>query len=441
MALVKPVPVEASAKPLPWPFRYNGLTVGLLTLLVTLVWRMLTVSHMSLPIGVAELVLVALLVIWLVWRIIQRALMDDWTINGFELFVLLLLLLPIIPAIGARREFGQPVIWGIIAFKDYYLLSGVLAIYHWLRKGWITLAQVERAMVLMAWTCLIYFYFATLFIDPGPYQDTPLAGSNEIKGDGTYYRFNMSAIYFGAIYYSAKAFMRNRWIDLVYALLFAGYVVLFRMDRTSMMVTAIGMAGVVLWHVPFKRIVRMVLPVVLPAILAALLVVLLAPDTVEQYKVMFTDALQTVMGTSSGATEVSVRTIEAAIADRQVAQHPWIGNGRISREWSEEGYDKYYGFFYPADVGWLGLAFIYGYPGMLLLYALFLVAAIYILRVKGRNDDLLFMTCKFLLLALFLDSLTNGQLTQNTGQALLLLGLMHYYSRINEPATVLAQPA
>ncbi|MBP8822288.1 MAG: O-antigen ligase family protein [Flavobacteriales bacterium] len=439
MALVIPAKQDPGPSPLPWPFRYHGLTVGLLTVLVTLVWRMLTVSHMSLPIGVAELALVALLVLWLGWRIIQRALMDDWTINGFETYVLLLLLLPIIPAIGAKREFGQPVIWGIIAFKDYYLLSGVLAIYHWLRKGWITLAQLERALVLMAWTCLIYFYFATLFIDPGPYQDTPLAGANDVKGGGAYYRFNMSAIYFGAIYYAARAFLRNRWTDLGYALLFAAYVVVFRMDRTSMAVTAIGMAGVVLLHVPLKRIARMVLPVVLPAVLAGLLFVLLAPDKVEQYRFMFMDAMHTVMGSTSGATEVSVRTVEVAIAERQIKQHPWVGNGRISREWSEEGYDKYFGFFYPADVGWLGLAFIYGYPGMALLYLLFFIAAIYMLRVKGRNGDLLFMTCKFLLLALFLDSLTNGQLTQNTGQALLLLGLMHHYSRIN--GQVLPAPA
>jgi hypothetical protein len=82
----------------------------------------------------------------------------------------------------------------------------------------------------------------------------------------------------------------------------------------------------------------------------------------------------------------------------------------------------------------LGLTFIYGYPGMIFLYLLFGVAGIYMLRVKGRNDDLFFITCQFLLLALFLDSLTNGQLTQNPGQALLLLGVMHYYSRINSVA-------
>lgn len=72
---------------------------------------------------------------------------------------------------------------------------------------------------------------------------------------------------------------------------------------------------------------------------------------------------------------------------------------------------------------------------MVFLYLLFAVAAIYMLRVKGRNDDLFFITCQFLLLALFLDSLTNGQLTQNPGQALLLMGVMHYYSRIS-PAVV-----
>lgn len=438
MALVMPASGSAPVKPLPWPFRYKGLTLGILVFLVTIVWRVLIVSHMSLVIGAAEVGLFALLMVWVVWRIIQRWLANDWAINGFEIYVFLLIILPLGSAFGARKEFGQPIIWGIIAFKDYYLLLGVLTIYHWLRMGWITLRQLELAMLIMAWTCLIYFYFATLFINPMPYQDTPLAGANDVKGGGVYYRFNMGAMYFGAIYYSARAFMREKWFDLFYAMLFAAYVVVFRLDRTSMAVTAIGMAGVVLWHVPLKRIARVALLAILPGILAVMMLFLLAPSKVTQYEDMFMDAIHTVTGNTTDAVEVSVRTLEVAIADRQVAKHPWIGNGRISHTWNELGYEPFLGFFYPADVGLLGLTFIYGYPGMLFLYSLFLVAGIYMLRVKGRGDDLFFVTCQFLLLALFLDSLTNGQLTQNPGQALLLMGVMHYYSRMSPQVVPLA---
>jgi len=441
MALVTPdntAPIPGSA--LPWPFRHHALTVGILAFVITIVWRVLTVSHFTLVIGALEVALVPLLVAWVVWRIVQRSLANDWRINGFEIYVLLMVLLPLGAAIGAQREFGQPLIWGIFAFKDYYLLLGVLAVYHWLRMGWISLRQLEQALLIVAWTCLIYFYLATLFINPAPYQDTPLAGANDIKGGGVYYRFNMCAMYFGAIYYSARTFMRERWIDLLPALLFAAYVVVFRMDRTSMAVTAIGMAGVVLWHAPWKRLAKVALVILVPALVAVMVLFLAAPSKVEQYTFMFKDALHTVTGTEEGAAEVSVRTLEVAIAKRQVAQHPWIGNGRISHTWNEGGYEQFLGFFYPADVGMLGLVFIYGYPGMLFLYAVFLIAFIYMLRVKGRKDDLLFATSRFLLLALFLDSLTNGQLTQNPAQALLMMGLMHHYSRLS-PAGREAAPA
>jgi hypothetical protein len=433
MALVTPQPIPGLVgKALPWPFRDNTLTVGLLSFLVIIVWRMLIVSHFSLVVGAVELAVAALLAVWLAWRILQRWMGQDWKINGFETYVVVLLLLPFVAAVGSRREFGQPYVWGILAFKDYYLLLGVLALHHWLRKGWITLHQLEQAMLITAWTCLVYFYFATLFINPAPYQDTPLAGANDIKGGGVYYRFNMCAIYFGAIYYTARAFMRQRWTDLLPALLFAAYVVVFRLDRTSMAVTAIGMAGVALFHAPWKRIAKVVLVVLLPGLFAILLVFLLAPSKVEQYEFMFMDALHTVTGNSTDAAEVSVRTMEAAIAKRQVAKHPWIGNGRISHTWKEDGYDGFLGFFYPADVGMLGLVFIYGYPGTVLLYLLFLVAAVYMLRVRDRNDDVFFASCRFLLLALFLDSLTNGQLTQTPGQALLVMAIMHQYARKSE---------
>lgn len=429
MALVSPPSIPLAAGSLPWPFRHHGLTVGLLSFLVLILWRVWTVSHFSLVIGAMELVLLVLCVAWTAWRIMQRWLAKDWSINGFELYVLLLVMLPLGAAFGARHAFGQPVIWGIVAFKDYYLLLGVLAIGHWLRMGWISLHQVEQALVIVAWACLIYFYLATLFINPAPYQDTPLAGANEVKGGGVYYRFNMGAMYFGAIYYTARAFMRARWADLFPAMLFAAYVVVFRLDRTSMAVTAVGMAGVALWHAPYQRIMKVALATLLPAALAVMLLFVLAPAKVEQYKYMFLDAMDTVVGNSGDGTETSIRTVESAIAERQVAKHPWIGNGRISKSWNEDGYDTYFGFFYPADIGALGLVFIYGYPGTALLYLLFPVAFAYMLRVRPEPGDVFFATLQFLLLALFLDSLTNGQLTQNTAQPLLVMALLHFYQR------------
>lgn len=432
MALVTPSLGAPPSKPLPWPFRYHGLTVAILTFLVTIVWRMLTVSHMSVAVGLVEIAMFPLFMVWVAWRLVQRWLAKDWTINGFEIYVLVLMLLPLGAAFGARNEFGQPLLWGVLAFKDYYLLVGVLAIYHWLRMGWITLKQLELAMLIMAWTCLIYFYLATFFINPAPYQDTPLAGANDIKGGGVYYRFNMSAMFFGAVYYSARAFMREKWINLFYALLFATYVVVFRLDRTSMAVTAVGMVGIVLWAVPLKRVVRAVMVILLPAIFAVVMLFLLAPSRVAQYQNMFLDALHTVTGNTSEMTQVSVRTFEIAIAERQVAKHPWMGNGRISHTWNEDGFNTYFGWFFPADVGMLGLTFIYGYPGMIILYMLFLIGAIYMFRVKGRSDDLFFVSLQFLLLTLFLDALTNGQLTQNPGQALLVLAVIHHYSRLGQ---------
>lgn len=426
MALVTPVTEHVAGRPLPWPFRNHRLTVALLALLVAIVWRVFLVSHFSIAIGALELVVMVALMGWMAWRIIQRWLDNDWRLNGLEIYAMVLLLVPLLSAVAARREYDQPFIWGLVAFKDYYLLLGVLVVHRWLRRGWITLGQVEQALLAVAWACLIYFYFATLFINPAPYQDSPLAGANDVKGGGVYYRFNMCALYFGAIYYAARGFMRNRWTDLVYAALFAAYVVVFRMDRTSMAVTAVGMVGAVLWNVPWQRIAKVALVAFLPTLFAAMLVLLLAPAKVEQYKYMFMDALHTVTGAQEQAAEVSVRTVEAAIAKRQVAKHPWIGNGRISRSWNEQGYDGYYGFFYPADVGMLGLVFLYGYPGTVLLYLLFPIAALWAWRTRGWRHDLFLVAARFTLLALFLDSLTNGQLTQTPGQALLFAAILHY---------------
>ena len=409
---------------------------GFLCALIVVTCRVFAVSHVLEIIGLVEGLSSAAFVAWAVWRLAERWLLNDWKITGLEIYCMVLALVPLWSAINAQRVFGQPVIYGLIAFKDFYLFLGALHIYRLLRQGFFTLKQLETAFLLIAWTAVIYFYLASLFIDPGPWLDTPLAGANEIKGAGTYYRFNMMIVFFGAIYYTARAFTRQQWLYLLHALVFVCYVIFFRVDRTSIVVMLIGMAGVVLFHANAKVIGRFVLMGILPLLLGAVLVVQLAPGVVDQYTTMFGDALNTLMGEGGAGGEVSVRAYEKLTAERYIDRNPLLGNGRMGSQWIEGGYEHFLGYFFPADVGYLGIAFIYGWPVTIFLYAQFIIAAIYLLRVRRQGNDIFHMACKFLVLSVCLDSLTNGFLTQFAGQAMLLTCIAHHYSRLHKVPAV-----
>ncbi|MEO8733379.1 MAG: hypothetical protein ABI373_03510, partial [Flavobacteriales bacterium] len=311
---------------------------------------------------------------------------------------------------------------------DFYLLFGGLLVLYLMRTGYFTLRQLEQSIVIVAGLSLAYFYFASLFTNPANYLDTPLAGANTVKGGVAYYRFNMTLVYFGSVYYSVKAFQQRRWALLIPAALYAFYLVYFRLDRSSIAVMLISVAVGLVFNVPLRRIARVVLLAVLPLILGVVLLVVFVPKKVEQYDNMFADAIGTIIGRPVAGEGPSVRVSEAALADKYIHRYPISGSGRIYHNWEADGYEKFMGYFFPADIGYLGLIFMYGYPVTLLLFMLFPLGASYALRVRGRDNDVFFVTCKVMILSLALDSLTNGMLTQYVGQVLLFLTIPYYYA-------------
>lgn len=408
----------------------GSLKVAALCVLVSVLVRQFTVSHLYLLMGPIEAMFTALFGLWLVWRVFYRWKEDDWRLHGLDILVIIMMLIPIWAAFGAKNVFGQPIFFGILVFKDYYLLVGALLIHRTLLDGFFTLRQLEKAFLILAWIGIIYFYAATLLTNPGEYLDTPLAGANTIKGGVPYYRFNVMLLYFGSIYYFAKAFIQRRWLMLVPAALFAGYVVFFRMDRSTMAITALGMLLAVALHVPARRILKVAMISVMPLVMALTLAMVFLPDSVKQYELMFEDAMATITGRELPGGKVSVRVAETAIAETYISRHPWTGSGRLDHTWEPAGYERWLGFFFPADIGYIGLIFIYGIPGALLLYMQFPTGLVYLTRVKDRNDDVFFITCKYMLLCLFLDSISTGLLTQNSGQVILFVCIAHAYYRL-----------
>jgi hypothetical protein len=398
----------------------------LVALHILITMRIMALSHFAEPVGIVEVAYFGCMVLYLLYRVVVRAFNRDLKFNSVELYLMIIALLPVQAAIACKLQFGQPPIWGFLVFKDFYLFIGALLLYNMLRKGIVNLQEVERAFVLAAWLSVLYFYGASLFTSPQAYKTTQLAGAQEGKGSGAYYRFNMAIVFFGAIYYTAKAFMHKRYMLLVPALFFAAYAVFFRLDRTMMAVMLLSMALAALFHAPLKEVARFALLSVLPAIGLVILAALLVPDVIQQYYDMFANAISTLTSDTVDPDASVARVYEFKIAERYIERNPWIGSGRVSSNWVEGGFEHFFGFFYPSDIGVWGQIFMFGYLGAFLVYAQFLVALGIVLRIKAK-DDVLLATLKFFLLALFLDSLTNGFLVVYAAQSITVIFLLHWY--------------
>lgn len=400
-----------------------------LTGIVLLAMRSFIVSPVFELVAIAEQAWLVLLVLFLAYTVSRGFVSRSYSMDRMEVVVSIMMILPIMAALGAHREYGQPYIHGILAFKDYYLFCTALLIYHLLKRGIVTIRQLEIAMTIAAVSSLVLFYGMSLFTNPAKYSDTVVAGSQSTKGGGIYYRFSMGLIFYGAIYFFI-AWLRNaRWSNLLLCGLFVIYIVFFRLDRTSIVACLFALAMAWLLLAPKSVKLRSLLYVGLPASIFVLMVLVAVPSILETVSLMFWDAFSTLTGDNHGAGQARLRTYEAGIVVEQIAEHPLLGNGRVSNSWVEGAFDHFYRFFYPGDVGFLGTIFIFGVFGAAALYSQFLLITPIFRNAKWKQGSTFTLGLLFYLLILFVDSLSNGSLVVYSSQTVIAAMALYFISQ------------
>ena len=390
-------------------------------------FRVLLVSPIPAVELAMELIYEVVLLLYLGYRIFHRIVSGNFRFNTMELYLFLLLLLPVQASLAAMFGYGQPLYYGLGTYRDFYMILGPLVIYNMLRNNVVSIELVERMFLLTAWTCLALFYAMTLFTNPESYRDSQAAGSNAAKGGDAYYRFNMAFIFFGTIYYYAKALYQKKPLYFIAGSLFFIYVAFMRFDRTS--ITALTGALVLLFFTALtpKRQMSIALFIGVPAIVVGVGGYLVAPDAYYQYYYMFLDAFSSLPGGFVANQDESIRINEVRIALENIEKRPFFGNGKISGRWVEGGYNHFFGLFYASDVGIFGQIFMYGFVGAFILYFQFVMSAIYSLRIKHIKRNIFLVGLKFFLVALAIDSLTNGYLTIYAAQSVTGMVLIYYF--------------
>ncbi|MCB0736068.1 MAG: hypothetical protein KDC92_01050 [Bacteroidetes bacterium] len=374
---------------------------------------------------------------FLLYTLITGFVTKCYKIDFFELTVVLLCILPLQGALASYNEYQQPFIHGILAFKDYYLLVSALFIYYLLKRDIISIKELEQGFMVAALISLAGFYILSLATNPAKYADTIIAGSQTTKGDTIYYRFNMGLIFYGTVYFFILFLKTSGIKHLILTGLFALYIFAFRLDRTSMLATMAALFAAWLIASPRLHKVWSLIYVYLPFLLITVCILMIFPSIYDRISVMFWDAFATLIGENDAAGQAKLRSYEAAIATRQVVEHPILGNGRVSNTWLEGAFDNFYRFFYPSDVGILGTVFVFGVPGTLVLYFPFLLAlyVIYSLLLNGVHKALknkFFISLVFYLFLLFVDGLSNGsQIIFSAQSSIATMAIYFIYQKQN----------
>ena len=410
-------------------------------------FRVLLVSILNAVELILEMVYLGAIFLYLGYRIAKRIFSHNYTLNPFELLLCALSLLPFLAGLASYLEWGQPLLYGVGTFRDFYLIMGALIVYNMLRNKEVEIELVEQAMISVAWFNLVMFYGMTFLVDPAQFKDTGVAGANDLKGGEVYYRFNMSFMFFGTIYYTVKSFVKRKPHLLIYAALFLIYIVFFRLDRTTIAVTIGAIGAFFLFRMTWKAKFLALFQYGMPVVLVVILTLMMFPEEYERYYVMFSDVFTTVSSVDNTTSEQSIRLTELNTALKYIDKNPWIGNGKVSGQWIEGGFNHFLGFFYVSDIGIAGQVFVYGILGTLVLYSQFFFAFFYSMRIGPLKRDVFLVTCQCFLLALFVDSISNGYITIYAAHSITAVMIIYYMYekdkifRVQEKLKLIADPS
>ena len=126
-------------------------------------------------------------------------------ITSFELYMLaMILLVPIMSAIPAWREFEQPIIYGFLSQRSSILYAGPLLLVHMIRYKYLTLGDIEKTLLFSVWGILALYTIIRIFLEPANFVSY---GFGFVIGDD--FRLPGFFLFFGVYYYAFLGFRKK----------------------------------------------------------------------------------------------------------------------------------------------------------------------------------------------------------------------------------------
>lgn len=347
-----------------------------------------------------------LLTVYPFWKSRKR-----WSLSSFELYLLAItLLIPLLAGISAWREFGQPIVYGLLSQRNVTLFAGALLLIHGLRYQIFTLRDVEKSLLFLAWATLILYLAMKTLLDPAMFVGY---GKGFVDGEGSESgaSFKLSGIFiiFGIFYYAFLGFRKK--VEKYY--LMAGLFFIFLLgDAGGRSLTVAMLTAFIFFAYRWSRRARLIN--FLPKILVVSMMLLGAayfanPKAVSSRVEKFSDAFAVVFtGKEVQDVSANARIFETLIATPYVQKNPLLGSGNISTQW-KGGYEGVLGgYFHPSDIGVVGVLYMYGVVGLLLFAWQYWFAIKTAIRLPTQIHSPLLDATKGILLYLAINSLATG---------------------------------
>ena len=351
-----------------------------------------------------------------------------WIPSSFNIYILLVSLgIPIWGAVNAYLVFGQPLWLGLAAQRAYLLALFALSIGRLISRRWITLNDIGKAFIILAWINLGCCAPVLLFLDPNQYSDF---GALVSDGGGVYNQFNLPLMFilFGAFYYIGLWFNTNRINNLVFSAPFFLYIFGGNSGRILNISAILVVLFLAFMSGPPQRRARNLFKILAILFAVGSAASIAAPEKFNTMAAKYADAFLAIDGQDAvDDPSANARILQTAIALPLITDNITAGTGSISNRW-HEGYKGLFGYFHPSDLGLIGIVFVYGIAGLSFFSLQYFFTWQFGKKVTGIHrshpESILLLTVLAFQLFLLISSVTTGAYAFYPEQSLFFLAIL-----------------
>ncbi len=363
------------------------------------------------------------LLVYLLFKVIQTK-----TLETIDILVLVMSFgIPLYSAFIAKFYWSQPILHGFTTQKFWYIALGAFVVYYFLRNKYITILDIHHMMLGVAWFSLAIYLLVEVMFDATKFRDTNFVYCNPAKG-GCGFKFNTFFLGYAMLYYYIKAIKEKRHFWLLVSGLFFAYFLFFFQKRGVIIITGITFIIILIANTNAKSFIKYI-----SIFLTTFVVMLGSLYLVSQQKFNtlvgqygnFVDILQ---GEETGEGSADSRIRELATMAKFSSEHKtaWIfGNGKWSDNWEQNPalIEK----FFPSDLGLVGVFFVYGIVGFLLVHIQFYFTTRWLRKNETTTYPIIYQHFKYFLLFYYLRSLFSGSIFFGSGPAITLFFVVLFY--------------
>ena len=315
----------------------------------------------------------------------------------------------------SKINFGQPFQLGAMSERSKLLLVFPFVIFLLLKRKKINVIELLEVVKLLGWFCLVsYTLFYTL-----SKVGVHFVNSDEFFGDaqnkGLIAKFNGVIIAFMIIYYLNKIYIfpKLKINSLFKISLFIGYLLFIYKKRGIVLFLALTLLFFFLKELSLKQ---KIIISVLGIVVIGGAYVILQDNLTKAFEIYYSFIdLKDSNGEFKDEVSVGIRLfVELPVALKWLSEswnHLLFGSGNLSNYYNG-GFEGHFGYFYPGDLGLIGMIFKYGLISQLLLKLLYLNIRNNFIKslnvIKGANIKLVMYTFYYFAIFIFLYSLQTG---------------------------------